>query len=107
MALGVSGEGPEGPWGRVSWVALGGVRRVLISPFLGWGGSFDVELVPDTFGGQRRLENHKDEALLMDVELIKVRNPGARPEASEEELRTTLNPPEQGPYRLPAPPKPL
>ena len=85
----------------------GGVRRVLISSFLGWGGSFDVELVPDTFGGQRRLENHKDEALLMDVELIKVRNPGARPEASEEELRTTLNPPEQGPYRLPAPPKPL
>ncbi len=42
----------------------------------------------------------------MDVELVKIRKKGARPEATTEELEQTLNPPSQEPYKFPEPPRP-
>ena len=83
------------------------VRRILIPPSLGWNTDRELGLVPDTFGGKRRLENHKMEALLMDVEVVKVRELDNRPKASPADIDMTLNPPPQIPYKLPAPPKPL
>ena len=86
----------------------GMVRRVLIPPYLGWDAGREVELQPDTFGGRRRLENHRQEPLLMDVELVKVRTPldASRRQVDEKEAGDTLNGPQRAPYRLPTPPRP-
>lgn len=50
----------------------GGRRRVLVPPNLGWRDNKSMLPKPDTFGGFRRLEAHKDEPLLLEVELKKV-----------------------------------
>ena len=42
----------------------GGRRRVLVPPVLGWVDD-NVRPRPATFGGGRRLENHREEPLLM------------------------------------------
>ncbi|QDZ17549.1 peptidyl-prolyl cis-trans isomerase [Chloropicon primus] len=87
----------------------GGTRRVLVPPYLGWDTGRDLDLVPDTFGGRRRLENHRGEPLLVDVELVKVRKAGrdTRAEASKEDLDQTYSLPAQEPFQLPRPPTPL
>ena len=105
FTLGSKGAVPP----AVSNVMLGmhrkGIRRVLIPPYFGWNTDAELELQPDTFGGQRRLENHKMEPLLMDVELVKIRQKGSRPEASSEDLDETLNLESKTPFRLPEPPR--
>ena len=50
----------------------GGRRRVLVPPSLGWRDSKTMGPRPDTFGASRRLEAHKDEALLFEAELRRV-----------------------------------
>ena len=57
----------------------GGIRRILIPPDYGWVNNA-VGPIPDTFGGRRRLAAHRDEPLLLEVELKKV----FAPEANEE-----------------------
>lgn len=47
----------------------GGRRRILIPPSLGWVNN-QVGPRPDTFGGTRRLVGHRDEPLLLEVELL-------------------------------------
>jgi hypothetical protein len=50
----------------------GGRRRVLVPPALGWAANAEMGPKPDTFGAYRRLEAHKDEALLFEAELVRV-----------------------------------
>lgn len=65
----------------------GGVRRVLVPPRYGWAANSKLQPKPDTFGSFRRLENHKEEPLLFDVEVVKVYPPEKfNPEISEDEL---------------------
>ncbi|KAG2426955.1 hypothetical protein HXX76_012740 [Chlamydomonas incerta] len=80
----------------------GGKRRILVPPRLGWV-SDKVGPRPDTFGGGRRLEGHKDEPLLFEAELVRVRAQGTAPggglgAGQEQEL------PRGGLFRMPAPP---
>ncbi|PNH10675.1 Peptidyl-prolyl cis-trans isomerase FKBP16-1, chloroplastic [Tetrabaena socialis] len=90
----------------------GGKRRVLVPPRFGWVND-KVGPRPDTFGGQRRLAGHRDEPLLFEAELVRVRGtagtaseavrqPGLRGAAAE---AGTGGAAEAGkPFRLPAPP---
>lgn len=57
----------------------GGRRRILIPPEYGWVND-TVGPIPDTFGGRRRLAAHRDEPLLLEVELKKVYPPEAMEE---------------------------
>lgn len=50
----------------------GGRRRILIPPSLGWVDN-TVSPRPETFGGTRRLAGHRDEPLLLEVELLKAK----------------------------------
>jgi len=86
----------------------GGVRRVLVPPYLGWAGEggADLKMQPDTFGGRRRLENHKEEPLLVDIELVRVRlGPGAARDDQEggDGLAKELVLPDAAPYKIPRP----
>ncbi|EFJ40481.1 hypothetical protein VOLCADRAFT_108144 [Volvox carteri f. nagariensis] len=90
----------------------GGRRRVLVPPRLGWVDD-KVGPRPDTFGGQRRLVGHKDEPLLFEAELVRVRQqlPGQLPDGGNGGVQELAGVP-KGPvprgddatFRLPAPP---
>lgn len=83
----------------------GGRRRVLVPPQLGWT-SDAVGPRPATFGAGRRLENHKEEPLLFEAELTRVRKSDEAP--TEEDLAADLEPAGwSGVFKLPAPPSPF
>mmetsp|Transcript_3436 Transcript_3436/g.14016 ORF Transcript_3436/g.14016 Transcript_3436/m.14016 type:complete len:295 (-) Transcript_3436:1794-2678(-) len=83
----------------------GGRRRVLVPPQLGWT-SDAVRPRPGTFGAGRRLENHKEEPLLFEAELTRVRKSDEVP--TEEDLAADLEPAGwSGVFKLPAPPSPF
>jgi len=74
----------------------GGIRRILVPPELGWvdDGVFPQ---PDTFAARRRMLNYRDEPLLFEVEVVRVRNDGG-------EGGGDLDIEGDHSYRLPAPP---
>ncbi len=79
----------------------GGRRRILIPPRYGWRDR-EVGPRPDTFGGYRRLEAHKDEPLLFEVELKRVQLP-----SDEKEISSSIFPKDgdvTSSFRLPVPP---
>ena len=80
----------------------GARRRVLVPPALGWV-SGDVNPKPPTFGAGRRLANHREEPLLMEVDLVRVRK--SDEPLSEADLRDELAPGIWGGFKLPAPPR--
>jgi hypothetical protein len=80
----------------------GGRRRVLVPPALGWVNG-DVNPKPPTFGAGRRLANHREEPLLMEVDLVRVRK--SDEPLSEADLRDELAPGIWGGFKLPAPPR--
>jgi len=81
----------------------GGRRRILIPPQFGWTDNA-VGPKPQTFGAYRRLEQHKDEPLLFEVEVARVL-PGGREVPDEEALPEDTNTDNVEPlYKLPAPP---
>ncbi|KAG2450904.1 hypothetical protein HYH02_004736 [Chlamydomonas schloesseri] len=80
----------------------GGKRRVLVPPRLGWV-SDKVGPRPDTFGGGRRLEGHKDEPLLFEAELVRVRTAGTAGEQQGGRVEEAAVP-RGGLFRMPAPP---
>ena len=82
----------------------GGRRRVLVPPQLGWVDG-TVNPRPATFGAGRRLENHREEPLLMEVDLVRVRK--SDEPLSEEDLRDELAPAGNFAFKLPAPPSPF
>ena len=86
---------------RCSACAEGARRRVLVPPALGWV-SGDVNPKPPTFGAGRRLANHREEPLLMEVDLVRVRK--SDEPLSEADLRDELAPGIWGGFKLPAPP---
>ena len=79
----------------------GGRRRVLVPPQAGWVDG-NVKPQPATFGAGRRLENHREEPLLMEIDLVRIRK--SDEPMSEEELRDELLNPEGGNFlfKLPA-----
>ena len=80
----------------------GGIRRILIPPNLGWV-SNDVGPQADSYGASRRLENYRDGPLLLELEIVRVRNGAARA-ADDDENDVSLEPEGDNSYRLPAPP---
>lgn len=83
----------------------GGRRRVLVPPQAGWvDGS--VRPRPGTFGAGRRLENHREEPLLMEVDLVRVRK-SDEPMSEEESRDELLNPRGNFLFKLPVPPSPF
>lgn len=82
----------------------GGRRRVLVPPQVGWvDGS--VKPQPATFGAGRRLENHREEPLLMEVDLVRVRK--SDEPLSEEDMRDELIGSGNFLFKFPAPPSPF
>lgn len=47
----------------------GGRRRILVPPQLGWGSEEKIGPLPRSFGGRRRLANHNEDPLLLEVEV--------------------------------------
>ena len=85
----------------------GGKRRVLVPPQVGWTDG-NVKPRPETFGAGRRLENHREEPLLMEVDLVRIRK-SDEPVSEEELMRDNELLGNQGNFRftLPAPPSPF
>ncbi|GIL92722.1 hypothetical protein Vretimale_11763 [Volvox reticuliferus] len=101
--LGEAGSLPAAATLALVGMRQGGKRRVLVPPRLGWVDD-KVGPRPDTFGGQRRLAGHKDEPLLFEAELIRVRQ-----QVPEQSLGGALDDVPAGSrqgalFRLPAPP---
>ena len=51
---------------------VGGKRRILVPPTLGYTIDSSLEPKMPTFGTQRQLENHKKEPLLFEVQLLRI-----------------------------------
>ncbi|GLC35668.1 hypothetical protein PLESTF_001662800 [Pleodorina starrii] len=107
--LGDPGSLPAAVTPALVGMRQGGRRRVLVPPQLGWVDD-KVGPRPDTFGGQRRLVGHRDEPLLFEAELVRVRQlqppAGATAAGGGQEEAAQ---PQQGLgrgalFRLPAPP---
>lgn len=84
----------------------GGRRRILVPPGrVGWDKSRGVGPIPPTFGSSRRLENHRDEALLFEADVRRIIKGGVSvPEpAAGSGSAAGVN---RAPYTLPAPPSP-
>jgi hypothetical protein len=82
----------------------GGRRRVLVPPQYGWVDG-TVNPRPATFGAGRRLENHREEPLLLEMDLVRIRKSDEPP--TEADLADELNPGGWGGFKLPAPPSPF
>ncbi|GMH40179.1 hypothetical protein BSKO_08083 [Bryopsis sp. KO-2023] len=96
--LGDRGSLPAAATPAVVDMKEGGRRRILIPPQLGWV-SDKVGPRPDNFGGTRRLVGHRDEPLLLEIELFKAKPPAAVEQDIEVVEKTS-------PFQLPAPPSP-
>lgn len=104
FVLGEPGSLPRAVPPAVLGMKEGGRRRVLVPPQVGWVDG-NVQPKPATFGAGRRLENHREEPLLMEVDLVKIRK--ADEPLTEEELRDELEPSGNFLFKLPAPPSPF
>lgn len=51
---------------------VGGTRRILVPPSLGWENRDDAKPPPPDFGARRRLANHADEPLLVELTVTKL-----------------------------------
>mmetsp|Transcript_28687 Transcript_28687/g.91480 ORF Transcript_28687/g.91480 Transcript_28687/m.91480 type:complete len:142 (+) Transcript_28687:406-831(+) len=102
FTLGTPGELPRAAPPALAGMRAGGVRRVLVPPYQGWNNASDVKLRPADYGARRRLENHKDEPLLLEAEMVRVYAPGSF--GAKDVKPGVLNLPQGSPYRLPAPP---
>ncbi len=54
----------------------GGKRRVLVPPELGYASGAELQPVPPTYAAQRQILNHSKEALMFELQLVKIRNKG-------------------------------
>uniref|UniRef100_A0A0G4FUF7 peptidylprolyl isomerase n=1 Tax=Chromera velia CCMP2878 TaxID=1169474 RepID=A0A0G4FUF7_9ALVE len=68
---------PLGVERAMQGMRVGGQRKILIPPDQGFETSSDRP-EPDTYSGKRKLEAHRKEALVMEVELVKVFKPKSR-----------------------------
>ncbi|KAG2485435.1 hypothetical protein HYH03_015814 [Edaphochlamys debaryana] len=97
--LGDPGSLPRAVTPALVGMRQGGRRRVLVPPQLGWTDD-KVGPRPATFGGQRRLIGHRDEPLLFEAELVRVRTAGDAGAGGE----APALPAGGGGFKLPAPP---
>lgn len=69
---------PKGAEAGMEGMKVGGKRKILVPPSLGWSTSGGMP-APETFSGKRKLLNHQNENLIFEVEVIRVRKktPGA------------------------------
>lgn len=128
--MGQKGKLPAAVTPAVVGMRKNGIRRVLVPPALGWGldpsalpqvrssssrrdaegGALDWREgltrlgQPDNYGGSRRLANHRDEPLLFEVEMVRVKA-GAGVDLSDDDYEA-LNVGSGLPFKLPAPPQP-
>jgi len=102
FVLGEPGALPRAVVPAVLGMREGGKRRVLVPPEVGWVDG-NVRPRPATFGGGRRLENHREEPLIMEVDLVRVRKPSEASSAGdlEEDLKGNFL------FKMPAPPSPF
>jgi hypothetical protein len=97
---------PRAATPAVVGMRVGGRRRILIPPSAGWVND-RVQPIPPSFGGKRRLAAHRDEPLLLEVQVLRVRpvQPADAP------VDAGLAGPADGAgpriYKLPAPPSPF
>lgn len=68
--------------GSIEGMRVGGRRRVLVPPQLGWTDD-KVFPKPDTFGGTRRLASHRDEPLLFEIEIKRIQAPRSHEESNK------------------------
>jgi len=54
----------------------GGKRRVLVPAELGYASGMDLQPTPPTYAAQRQVLNHSKEALMFELQLVKIRNRG-------------------------------
>ena len=86
----------------------GSRRRILIPPAFGWRDDKSVGPRPETFGAYRRLEQHKDEPLLLEVDVRRVL-PGGKETPDNDDVDGQSTPEQEATaptplYALPAPP---
>jgi len=103
FVLGAKDSLPRAAAPCVVGMRKGGVRRILIPPNLGWV-SNDVGPKADSYGASRRLENYRDGPLLLELEIVRVRNGPARDDDDDDKVDANLEPEGDNSYRLPAPP---
>ena len=83
----------------------GGKRRILVPPNAGWVND-DVKPRAPSFGASRRLANHREEPLLVEVDVLRIRK--ANEPASGEEDDDISDAADGGlGFKLPAPPSPF
>lgn len=63
---------PKGAEIGMEGMKVGGKRKILVPPSLGWSTSGGLP-EPETFSGKRKLLNHQNENLQFEVELIRVK----------------------------------
>ena len=102
--MGQKGKLPAAVTPAVVGMRKNGIRRVLVPPALGWGLDPSTLPQPDNYGGSRRLANHRDEPLLFEVEMVRVKA-GGGVDLSDDDYEA-LNVGSGLPFKLPAPPQP-
>jgi hypothetical protein len=104
FALGSDGM-PRGVSPALYGMREGGKRRILVPPNAGWVND-DVKPRAPSFGASRRLANHREEPLLVEVDVLRIRK--ANEPASGEEDDDVSDAADGGlGFKLPAPPSPF